>query len=272
MHQSTLSGTQKIAFQRNNPHNGTPPLVLLHGFCEDSSLWDNWCPVMPGMNVVCIDLPGFGQSDLPPSAGIDIYALAVKAVLDDLQVEQCVLVGHSLGGYTALEFAYQFPERLIGCGLFHSHPFADTLEQQENRSRGIEMVQSGKKNLYVAQLFPKLFSEKFTATHPEILQRMIQKGQEQSAEGIVNALISMMDRPDHSATLKKLRVPVLYLLGKQDGLIPPAGVLHIAGDTQQAEIQLLGDAAHMGMFEAPENTQNIVKNFWARCIRAAIPS
>jgi pimeloyl-ACP methyl ester carboxylesterase len=271
MHQSTLSGTQKIAFQLNSHLNGTPPLVLLHGFCEDSSLWDNWCLAVPGMNIIRIDLPGFGQSDLPPSAGIDIYALAVKAVLDDLHIDQCVLVGHSLGGYTALEFAHQFPERLIGCGLFHSHPFADTPEQQENRRRGIEMVQSGKKNLYVAQLFPKLFSEKFAAVHPEILQKMIQRGQEQSAEGIVNALISMMNRSNHTDTLKKLRVPVLYLLGKHDGLIPPTEVLHIAGDTAQAEIQVLSDAAHMAMFEAPEQTQMIVKNFWTRCVRAAIP-
>lgn len=263
---AVVTGHQKIAYQKDGRPSGLPPLVLLHGFCEDSSIWDDWITRLPAMLIIRIDLPGFGQSDLPPDTGIEHYAHAVKAVLDKEQEEKFVLVGHSLGGYTALAFAELYPEMLVGMGLFHSHPFADTAEQKENRNRGIEMVRSGKKDLYVAQLFPKLFEDDFEKKQPEKVQQTIRKGQEQSAEGIINALESMKNRPDRSTVLANAKFPVLFLLGKKDVLIPYETVLKVAAQLTESEVHLPEGAAHMGMLEAAEMTGEIVGAFWRRVV------
>lgn len=263
---AVVTGHQKIAYQKNGRPSGLPPLVLLHGFCEDSSIWDNWITTMPAMQVICIDLPGFGQSDLPPAAGIEHYAHAVKAVLDHEREDKCVLVGHSMGGYTALAFAELYPEMLCGMGLFHSHPFADNDDQKDNRNRGIEMVRSGKKDLYVAQLFPKLFEDEFEKKQPEKVQQTIRKGQEQSAEGIINALESMKNRPDRSAVLAAAKFPVLFLLGKKDVLIPYKDVLKVTAQLTESEVHLPEGAAHMGMLETAEVTGKIVGEFWRRVV------
>ena len=110
---------------------------------------------------------------------------------------QCVLVGHSLGGYVALEFAATRRHSLAGLGLFHSHPFPDNEARIAIRKRGIEMLRSGKRDLYVAQLFPNLFAPAFSLKHPDVVNAMIARGKEQPAEGIIAALEAMIWRVDH---------------------------------------------------------------------------
>ncbi len=239
------------------------PLVLLHGFCEDASLWEGLCSLLPDIPMLAIDLPGFGGSDLPQSPNMAAYAAAVLAVLDSLEIERCVLVGHSLGGYVALEFASCYGHRIAGLGLFHSHPFPDDDARKDARLRGIETLRSGKRDLYVAQLFPNLFAPAFAQAHPETVQAMVEKGKKQPAEGIMAALQAMMAREDRQETLKNMPCPVLFILGTEDGLVPVEQAMKAALLTDMAQVELLEQVGHMGMFEATEKSAGALRVFWA---------
>lgn len=244
----------------------TVPLVLLHGFCEDASVWDDWRALLPkNIPVLALDLPGFGSAPLTAESSLEAYAKSVEAQLQREGVERCVMIGHSMGGYTALTYARKYRNRLAGLGLFHSHPFADTPDRIEGRRRGIDMVMSGKRDLYVAQLFPNLFSEKYKTDHPEILEKLIANGRRQSPEGIAGALKAMMDRPDQSAVFPAFTFPVLALLGREDALVPAVDTLAAASTAPVADVHLLPQTAHMGMFEAPEITAKTVSDFWNFC-------
>lgn len=271
MRGAALLGTQKIAFQMEGVVPGLPPLVLLHGFCEDLSMWDQWITGLSGIGSIRIDLPGFGQSDLPSDNSLTAYAAAVKAVLDQVSIGQCILVGHSMGGYTALAFAEQWPERVVGLGLFHSHPFADNPAQQHNRDRGVELIESGKRDLYVAQLFPNLFSAEFKRLQPDLVESRIFNGQTQSVEGIVAALKSMRNRPDRSEVLRALGCPVLFLIGQQDALIPYERALTTTLLPSWAVVHLLRQVAHMGMYEEPEVTARLVAGYYWQCVHLTKP-
>ncbi|HRI61537.1 MAG TPA: alpha/beta hydrolase, partial [Saprospiraceae bacterium] len=157
------------------------------------------------------------------------------------------------------------PERLAGLGLFHSHPFEDTPERKEARRRGIEMLQSGKRDLYVAQLFPGLFTEAFAKANPQMIAALIGQGKRHSAEGIAAALESMITRKNHTETLRRIACPVLFLLGALDAVVPPEQGLQAAVLPDIAEVHILQGIAHMGMFEAPENCVEIVRGFWQFC-------
>jgi pimeloyl-ACP methyl ester carboxylesterase len=266
MKHTLLANGHRIAFRQDGPADGLP-LVLLHGFCEDASVWDDFLPRLNGLRVVRVDLPGFGGSALPLTPGMDVYADAVCAVLNDLSIEKCVLVGHSMGGYAALEFAEKFPERLVGLGLFHSHPFEDSPERKEGRRRGIEMLQSGKRDLYVAQLFPNLFAEKFAKSNPDLINRLIDKGKRQSAEGIIAALEGMLARKNHSETLRKSVCRVLFLLGSEDSIVQVEQGLQAAVLPDIAEVHIMTGTGHMGMLESPEKCAKIVRGFWEFCAR-----
>ncbi|MCK6694927.1 MAG: alpha/beta hydrolase, partial [Thermoanaerobaculia bacterium] len=237
----------------------TIPLVLLHGFCEDSSVWSSILPKLRELRVVRIDLPGFGGSDLPLAPDMGAYAEAVCAVLNELDIAQCVLAGHSMGGYAALVFAQIYPERLSGLALVHSHPFEDSAERKENRRRGIDMLRAGKKDLYVAQLFPGLFAPAFSQEHPEVVESLTLKGRRQTEAGIVCALESMIGRADHQNTLKTAPCPVLLLGGEQDSIIPPDWLYQVADLPDVTEIHVLAGIGHMGMFDS-NGRENINPN------------
>ena len=272
MKYSLLANGRRIVFYTSGRAKNVLPLVFLHGFCEDSSLWQPVLPCFKATRTVRIDLPGFGGSDEPLAPGMEGYADAVCAILNEMGIEYCILAGHSMGGYAALTFARNHPERLAGLALVHSHPYEDSPERKENRQRAIEMVLSGKKDLYVAQLFPGLFAPAFAREHPEVVQALIRLGRRQPAAGIVAALEGMVSRKDEQETLRTLPCPVLFLLGDQDSIIPPGWVLQVAHLPAIADIQLLAGVGHMGMFEAPVQTGTILSNFWQFCTSRLAPS
>jgi pimeloyl-ACP methyl ester carboxylesterase len=100
-----------------------PPLLLIHGIGDDSSTWE---PVMAQLArrhlVIAPDLLGHGKSDRPRADySVAAYANGMRDLLGVLDIDRVSLVGHSLGGGVAMQFAYQFPERterlvLVGAG------------------------------------------------------------------------------------------------------------------------------------------------------------
>lgn len=256
----------KINWQTHGDLSTALPLVLLHGFCEDAGIWDSLKGHWAGLPLVAIDLPGFGNSEPPEVPGMSAYTEAVIAVLERLSLPKALLVGHSLGGYVALEFAAHFPEHLAGLCLFHSHPYEDTLERKEGRRRAIELLRAGKKEAYLKQLYPGLFAPEFIAAHPEILETLMQSGRSYPVEGIVAALTAMMQRREHLDTLRDATFPVQFVLGDQDALIPVEQALKAAVLPATSKIDLLKGVGHMSMFEAPEKAAEAVRGFWEHVV------
>ncbi|MFF1448001.1 alpha/beta fold hydrolase [Streptomyces sp. NPDC058274] len=90
-----------------------PPLVLIHGIGDSSATWAELIPDLARSHtVIAPDLLGHGASDRPRADySVAAYANGVRDLLTTLGVESATLVGHSLGGGVAMQFAYQFPER-----------------------------------------------------------------------------------------------------------------------------------------------------------------
>ncbi len=83
------------------------PIILIHGFCETHEIWSGFDTKLSHYGrVISIDLPGFGNSPLPPTSfTIDVIAEIILKWLKDSQIKDPVLVGHSLGGYVVLAMA-----------------------------------------------------------------------------------------------------------------------------------------------------------------------
>lgn len=245
-----ISQQRRIACYFDKPPTGTP-LVLLHGFCEDSTVWEAMLPYLNDASLLRIDLPGFGGSDLPVSSNLEYYARDVHEALQALGVQQYRLIGHSLGGYVALEYARLYGAHLSELVLLHSHPYPDDETRIQNRRRGIEMLQQGKRDLYVAQLFPNLFAPEFAEKHPEIIQKIIENGQRQSPAGIIAALEAMIARPSYEPVLQQCACPVRFILGEKDTLIPLESGIRAATMPTVSSLHILKGVGHMGMWEAP---------------------
>lgn len=244
-----------------------PAVVLLHGFCEDSRIWEDFKQdlIEEKYRVVVIDLPGFGQSDVIEAISIAGMAEAVLTVLDALKLEQVVLIGHSMGGYVSLAFAEQYPDRLLGLGMFHSQAMADSDEKKANRQKSIDFIRRQGSALYVKQTIPGLFAPNFINSNTFLIEKLTFRASQYAPEGITAALAAMKNRPDRSAVLQQAACPVLFIIGKLDGAIPSDNSIAQTHLPNRADIHILEKVGHMGMFEATKQTQSIVRQFVQFC-------
>ena len=243
-----------------------PALVLLHGFLEDMSMWKDFSPQLAkNCHVITIDFPGFGGSDclnIPHS--MDTMAEVVNSVLTELEITQCVMIGHSMGGYTALSFAAMFPEKLKGLCLFHSHALADTDEAKENRERAISVIEADRCG-FIFSFFPDLFSPENVDTFQQDIDDMHEVAMKASHQGIILALEGMKNRISRLDVLINAPWPVLFILGKKDSRIPFQTALAQAALPPRGEILMLNNVGHMGHIEEREYTLKTIEGFVRKC-------
>ena len=240
-------------------------LVFLHGFGEDSSMWDEFTQAFSKNKIIRIDLLGFGKSEPVENVSIEYMADAVKAVLDELKIKSCILIGHSMGGYVSLAFAKKYESMLKGLGLFHSHPFADTEEKKDNRLKSIKFLEKNGHIHFVKQLVPKFFAPSFRSSNGFLINQMIHRASQYTTSGFIQATHAMINRHDQSDVLKNIQCPVLFIVGKKDELVPLQYSLDQTALPNVADILVLEDVGHAGMFEAKKECRKQIRNFIDLC-------
>lgn len=240
-------------------------IVFLHGFCEDSSVWDDFISVFKSNKIIRIDLPGFGSSEPIENPSVELFADAVKSVLNHLEIRKCTLIGHSMGGYVSLAFAKKYASSLTGLGIFHSFPYADSEEKKNNRAKSIDFINKNSHYHYVKQLFPNLFPAAFLSSNNFLVNQMIHRASSFPQAGIIGGLELMMNRPDNSEVLREIKCPVLFIIGKDDEVVPFDKSMEQTALPDIAHIHVLDGVGHMGMFEATKETRKIIKQFVKFC-------
>ncbi|MFK8009128.1 MAG: alpha/beta fold hydrolase [Saprospiraceae bacterium] len=240
-------------------------IVFLHGFCEDSSVWDDFISVFKSNKIIRIDLPGFGSSEPIDHPSVELFADVVKSVLNHLEIRKCHLIGHSMGGYVSLAFAKKYASSLSGLGIFHSFPYADSKEKKAGRAKSIEFIKKNSHFHYVKQLFPNLFPPAFLSSNNFLVNKMIHRASSFPQAGIIGGLELMMNRPDNSEILKNIKCPVLFIIGRDDKVIPFDKSMEQTALPDIAHIHVLEGVGHMGMFEATKDTRKIIKQFLKHC-------
>src|SRR6476646_3490808 len=81
-----------------------PAVVLLHGFGEDSLIWDRQFDIFNGYQLIIPDLPGSGGSEMTDDMSMEGLASTIREFISVIGVERCTMIGHSMGGYVTLAF------------------------------------------------------------------------------------------------------------------------------------------------------------------------
>ncbi len=255
---------RQVAYQQEGRG---PAVIFLHGFLENQMLWEDFTKDLleEGYRVITIDLPGFGRSEPGAEASIDYYAEAVRAVVNAANINDPVLVGHSMGGYTALAYARKYADDLRGLALFHSHPYADSEEKKQDREKQIAFIQKHGHEIYVKQVIPKFFAEGYASKSTFDVDKMIHRASRGPVQGIVDALHAMIARPDSSEVLREADYPVLFLIGQEDHTAPASYFQDMLPLPSRAHIHTLERVGHMGMIEARSKTQFLLRKFVEFC-------
>lgn len=238
------------------------PLVLLHGFGEDSSVWDSIIPSLEeDYKLIIPDLPGSGYSTLLKKDKVIMidYAHCLKAILDKEKIKKCTVIGHSMGGYITMAFAEKYPTSLKAYGLFSSTAIADSAEKKETRTKAISFIKENGAEAFLKTALPTQFSD--TKKSKKIIDQLLEKGKNFENKSLIQYYRAMMARPDRSNVLKRSTVPVLFIFGENDNLIPVKEGMKLTMLPEQAHVHVLKNSGHMGMLEEPKESIKILKKF-----------
>ncbi len=238
------------------------PVVLLHGFGEDCNIWQQQVAHLKNnYQLIIPDIPGSGRSTIiqKENTGLEDYAGCVKNILDKENIAKAVLIGHSMGGYTALAFAEKYASSLIALGLFHSSAYADDCAKIETRKKAIAFIESNSAIAFLKTAIPGLFydADKSKADIDELLQM----GANFSAAALIQYYAAMIARPDRVHVLKAIKLPVLFILGQHDKAVPFNHGLQQTHLPNYSNVTVLRESAHMGMLEETAKSNAILAGF-----------
>ena len=195
-------------------------VVLLHGFLENQTMWQNLVPELSKKHrVITIDLLGHGETEcLGYVHSMEDNADAVQAVLSKLRIRKSIFVGHSMGGYVALAFAELYPENMRGLVLLNSTSKADSEERKANRDRAIKAVKKDYSS-FVRLSIGNLFSPDNRERLTDEIEKVKIEALKTPLQGVVASLEGMKIRKDREVLLHLTPYPKMLILGENDPVL-----------------------------------------------------
>lgn len=233
------------------------PVVFLHGFLESISMWEQ-IRVPDNVRAIMIDLPGHGASEAACLYTETIYemALAVKQVLDALEVQEYDVIGHSMGGYVALEMKVM-DQRCGRIMLLNSNFWEDDAEKKLNRERVAKIVKSNKK-LFVYEAIPNLFMDPETCG--SVVESLINEAVEINSEAIAKASIAMKNRRGFENEIHSFGDALWVVQGRCDTIVDKEVMIRkLKGSDVVFEV--IDGVGHMAHVEASQKVGEIVERF-----------
>jgi len=254
---------QGVSLEYDDIGNGVP-LLLIHAFPFDRTMWRSQVAGLQlYYRVIAPDLRGFGHSSEADGSAISMehYAADLRALLDSLNLKQAVIGGLSMGGYIALAFLAQYPDRVKGLILANTRALPDGEEARQTRLANATRVRAEGLSFLIDGMSPKMLGP---TAKPDLAVTVRSIMAHQRAIGIASALLGMAARPDRSALLPFIKVPTLIITGSADVLIPPADSEAMHRAITQSTLVTLADAGHLSNLDKADAFNDALRAFYPR--------
>jgi pimeloyl-ACP methyl ester carboxylesterase len=248
---ATVNGTQ-LTYTRQGDGE---PLVMVHGFTLDRRMWNDQLKAFaPLFNLVRYDLRGFGQSAAPDGAPY-VHADDLAALLDHLGIERAHVMGLSLGGGIALDFACLHPDRLNDLVLVDAAMGGYPWTGSFNVKRGASDLAGYRRNWLAHGLFVPALRQ------PAVATRLRQMVEDYSGWHWLNKDSDQFPPPSVFERLETIHARTLAVVGEWD-LPDFLGIAEaIARRAPHARKIVITGAGHMSNMEQPEVFNQIVLDF-----------
>jgi len=239
---------------------GGPPVLFVHGLGGTSSFYQPQAAALAErFQVIRPDLAGAGRSPVAGTPSIEDWVRDLVALLDELDVDEVRVVGHSMGTLIAQELAIALGDRVSALALLGAVKAPGEAGRAANRDRAAK-VREGGMAVVADAIVGAATSEATRRDHPEraafvreLLLRQPPEGYARSCEALAAAA-----EPDTG----KISAPVLLLTGSEDGVGPPAVAEELAGRvSQDATVRVFDDVGHWTAIEAPGEVTRQLQKF-----------
>jgi pimeloyl-ACP methyl ester carboxylesterase len=234
---------------------GDDVVVFVHGHPFNRTMWTPQHEAVraAGWRVVAPDLRGYGASTV--TAGIvtlDVFATDLVAVLDHLAIQRVVLVGLSMGGQIAMEFARRTPDRLRGLVLAATFPRPETGDGRARRQAMADRLLAEGMAGYADEVLPRMLAPASLAARPAVGDAVLRMMRTTDPRGAAAALRGRAERPDYRPVLDQLAVPSLIVVGSADAFTTADDANEMATRLAGGRLVWLEGIGHMPNLEAPE--------------------
>jgi pimeloyl-ACP methyl ester carboxylesterase len=239
------------------------PVVLLHGFPFNRSLWRGQAESSSAScRVVAPDLRGHGETSVVAGpATMEEMAEDLAALLDELGVGRAVVGGLSMGGYVALAFLRAYPERVGALVLADTRAQADTDDARRAREETARRALSDGMGPIAGMMLPKLLAPATREGRPDLVARVRGMILGTKPEGAAAALRGMAQRRDQTDLLETIRVPTLIIVGSEDVLTPPADSEAMHAKIEGSRLVKIEGAGHVSNLERPGEFDRALAEF-----------
>jgi haloalkane dehalogenase len=259
-----------------------PALVVMHGFPDDSRIYDRVARLLAPRRVVAVDWLGYGCSDRLEPGSVDgvQHEEELRAVLDSLELGRVGLVAHDASGPDAIDFALADPARagqLILLNTYYGHapalrlpemirlladpaltPLADAMMDDPNQrlwllahtQRQFGLDAADERGVGFASIVAQFFGDQ---AQPDALV---------AVRAWTSALFAALDEQDAhvvAGDLARLDLPVTLIFGATDDYLSPALARHLAGLVPHADLHLVDNASHWPQWDQPAIVARLIK-------------
>lgn len=244
------------------------PIVFVHAGIADSRMWDDQVgPLAKGFQVITYDMRGFGLS--PQISGQYSHYKDLISLLDELEIERCVLVGSSKGGSVSLDAVLSSPERIAGLivagGMAHGLELQDEPPpppQWEEASKALKAGDLMKTNELEVQMWVDGYKQPIGRADESIRNKVMAMNaivleNESNASDAVEKVL----KPEAGVRLDELRLPTLFIKGDLDDPYIHQAIDKMTDEIPNARQETIHHAAHLPNMEKPDIFNELVVNF-----------
>jgi pimeloyl-ACP methyl ester carboxylesterase len=244
------------------------PVVLIHGSMGSLHIWEGWARELSSKaRLISVDLPGHGLTGSWPrdEYTIEAYADFVEVLVDTLNLDRFVLVGHSIGGAVAWTFAATRPDRVSQLILVDASGYPRTAGDVPLRTRLARMPIVGDIGIYFKpeRFVGRALAESYADPAMVTPERVRRYAELQRFPGNREAALqrARTQEPLDPAPLKRLDVPTLIIWGAKDRWVPTADAFRFQNDIKGSELEIFGALGHNPMEEDAKATAAAVAAF-----------
>jgi len=243
-----------------------PPILFAHGTLMDRTMFaPQMAALTPEYRAAAFDFRARTEFWQGPYDLDDLVADTL-GVADGLWMDAPVLAGMSMGGFTALRYALQHPDRLSGLVLIDSaaEPHGEA-DREQYRAMVEDLPEADRVSRGLAEASAHfLFGETTTEQHPNLVERWVSRWETYVPEAVHHEVHSWLDRPDVADRLDEIDVPTLVVHGEEDRSLPIEGAERMAEAIPDAELARIPEAGHTSTLENPDAVSTAIETFLDR--------
>ena len=245
-------------------------LILIHGFSDNLTMWYNQVPEFSKRyRVLTLDVRGHGETEAPEGEfSITLFAKDLRELLSALHIERACVLGYSMGGRIALQFALDYPEMVSGlvfansgiAGVDYQVDEEQMKEMMERRQQMIEMFKTADIELIADTMAERSMSPGMRDTDPALFQKYKEIKMKNSPKYYTPIMQAMMTAAADPPDLSRLKCPVLIIAGERDGFMPLDLAEYMKKTIRRANLKVF-PTGHASALETPKEFNQAVLDF-----------